>query len=268
MNRRTFIAQAGAALTGAALASARAGMGPNRARREAGNRASGARNRARQSGSHRGLQRARSGPADSLARRQAHRHRRAQSNRNPRNRALARALDSLRHGWLDGGRQPDDRAGRAIPLSLHAAAGRIPLVSHAHFCRARPEARQLIRGQFGCFYIEPKDNAGAYDQEIFLTLHDWNAYMASQRRLLDGSRLRIRDHRRPHARLWRSSQGARGAASAFAYSECERQHGSLAGARGTRNDRGRHGWQSGAHAGPDAAQSAWVPPNASMPSSR
>jgi FtsP/CotA-like multicopper oxidase with cupredoxin domain len=33
-------------------------------------------------------------------------------------------------------------------------------------------------GQFGCFYIEPKEDPGAYDQEIFLTLHDWNAYMA------------------------------------------------------------------------------------------
>jgi FtsP/CotA-like multicopper oxidase with cupredoxin domain len=32
-------------------------------------------------------------------------------------------------------------------------------------------------GQFGCFYVEPKSESGAYDQELFLTLHDWNAYM-------------------------------------------------------------------------------------------
>lgn len=32
-------------------------------------------------------------------------------------------------------------------------------------------------GQFGCFYVEPASHLGAYDQEIFLTLHDWNAYM-------------------------------------------------------------------------------------------
>ena len=32
-------------------------------------------------------------------------------------------------------------------------------------------------GQFGCFYVEPKSEPGAYDQELFLTLHDWNAYM-------------------------------------------------------------------------------------------
>ena len=34
-------------------------------------------------------------------------------------------------------------------------------------------------GQFGCFYVEPKSDPGAYDQEIFLTLHDWNAYMSA-----------------------------------------------------------------------------------------
>lgn len=32
-------------------------------------------------------------------------------------------------------------------------------------------------GQFGCFYVEPAGHPGAYDQELFLTLHDWNAYM-------------------------------------------------------------------------------------------
>jgi FtsP/CotA-like multicopper oxidase with cupredoxin domain len=37
--------------------------------------------------------------------------------------------------------------------------------------------RGTYTGQFGCFCIEPKQEPGAYDQEIFLTLHDWNAYM-------------------------------------------------------------------------------------------
>jgi len=37
--------------------------------------------------------------------------------------------------------------------------------------------RGLYTGQFGCFYIEPKNDPGAFDQELFLTLHDWNAYM-------------------------------------------------------------------------------------------
>ena len=39
--------------------------------------------------------------------------------------------------------------------------------------------RGLYSGQFGCFYIEPRNEPGAYDEEIFLTLHDWNAYMGA-----------------------------------------------------------------------------------------
>src|SRR5271170_6863687 len=50
---------------------------------------------------------------------------------------------------------------------------------HTHTSATHDLKRATYSGQFGCFYIEPKDNAGAYDQEIFLTLHDWNAYMAA-----------------------------------------------------------------------------------------
>ena len=49
---------------------------------------------------------------------------------------------------------------------------------HTHAFAGRDLKRSTYSGQFGCFYIEPKGNAGAYDQEIFLTLHDWNAYMS------------------------------------------------------------------------------------------
>jgi FtsP/CotA-like multicopper oxidase with cupredoxin domain len=49
---------------------------------------------------------------------------------------------------------------------------------HTHTLAAHDLKRAAYTGQFGCFYIEPKSNPGAYDQEIFLTLHDWNAYMA------------------------------------------------------------------------------------------
>src|ERR1700728_2043257 len=48
---------------------------------------------------------------------------------------------------------------------------------HAHSCAGHHLDRGLYTGQFGCFYVEPKENPGRYDQEIFLTLHDWNAYM-------------------------------------------------------------------------------------------
>ena len=49
---------------------------------------------------------------------------------------------------------------------------------HTHTFAGHDLKRGTYTGQFGCFYIEPKSAAGAYDQEVFLTLHDWNAYMA------------------------------------------------------------------------------------------
>ncbi len=48
---------------------------------------------------------------------------------------------------------------------------------HTHAFAGRDLERGGYTGQFGCFYIDPKQAPGAYDQEIFLTLHDWNAYM-------------------------------------------------------------------------------------------
>ncbi len=48
---------------------------------------------------------------------------------------------------------------------------------HTHTYAGHDLKRGAYTGQFGCFYIEPKNDPGAYDEEIFLTLHDWNAYM-------------------------------------------------------------------------------------------
>jgi FtsP/CotA-like multicopper oxidase with cupredoxin domain len=48
---------------------------------------------------------------------------------------------------------------------------------HTHTTAGHDLKRALYTGQFGCFFIEPKENSGAYDQQIFLTLHDWNGYM-------------------------------------------------------------------------------------------
>jgi FtsP/CotA-like multicopper oxidase with cupredoxin domain len=48
---------------------------------------------------------------------------------------------------------------------------------HTHSSAGHHLDRGLYTGQFGCFYVEPRENQGAFDQEIFLTLHDWNAYM-------------------------------------------------------------------------------------------
>jgi FtsP/CotA-like multicopper oxidase with cupredoxin domain len=48
---------------------------------------------------------------------------------------------------------------------------------HTHSLAGHHLDRGLYTGQFGCFYVEPKANPGAFDEEVFLTLHDWNAYM-------------------------------------------------------------------------------------------
>lgn len=48
---------------------------------------------------------------------------------------------------------------------------------HTHTYAGHNLKKAGYSGQFGCFYIEPRENPGRYDQEIFLTLHDWNAYM-------------------------------------------------------------------------------------------
>jgi FtsP/CotA-like multicopper oxidase with cupredoxin domain len=49
---------------------------------------------------------------------------------------------------------------------------------HSHIFAGHDLKRATYSGQFGCFYIEPKSDPGAYDQEVFLTLHDWNGYKA------------------------------------------------------------------------------------------
>jgi FtsP/CotA-like multicopper oxidase with cupredoxin domain len=48
---------------------------------------------------------------------------------------------------------------------------------HTHTSAMHALNRATYSGQFGCFYIEPRGDTGAYDQEIFLALHDWNAYL-------------------------------------------------------------------------------------------
>lgn len=48
---------------------------------------------------------------------------------------------------------------------------------HTHTYAGHDLKKAAYTGQFGCFYVEPKNEPGAYDQEVFLTLHDWNAYM-------------------------------------------------------------------------------------------
>ena len=71
---------------------------------------------------------------------------------------------------------PDDCARPATALWLYTPAGGFRWY-HTHAFAGNYLKRGGYTGQFGCFYIDPKHAPGAYDQEVFLTLHDWNAYM-------------------------------------------------------------------------------------------
>jgi FtsP/CotA-like multicopper oxidase with cupredoxin domain len=50
---------------------------------------------------------------------------------------------------------------------------------HTHMPAGRNLNRALYTGQFGMFYIEPKNDPGRYDAELFLCLHGWKPYLAS-----------------------------------------------------------------------------------------
>jgi len=50
---------------------------------------------------------------------------------------------------------------------------------HTHGSTGRDLKRSTYTGQFGFFYIEPKNNPAQYDAEVFLALHGWNGYLGT-----------------------------------------------------------------------------------------
>jgi FtsP/CotA-like multicopper oxidase with cupredoxin domain len=48
---------------------------------------------------------------------------------------------------------------------------------HSHAMTMGDLSRGVYSGQFAFVYVEPKRNAGRYDQEIFLSTHEWDARM-------------------------------------------------------------------------------------------
>jgi FtsP/CotA-like multicopper oxidase with cupredoxin domain len=57
---------------------------------------------------------------------------------------------------------------------------------HTHVSAKRDLKNGLYSAQFGMVYIEPSENPGRYDDEHFLTLHDWDPYFVSSD---DGSQM-------------------------------------------------------------------------------
>jgi FtsP/CotA-like multicopper oxidase with cupredoxin domain len=51
---------------------------------------------------------------------------------------------------------------------------------HSHVHAGRDMKRATYTGQFGFLYIEPKEDPGRYDAEVFLALHGWEAYLSAQ----------------------------------------------------------------------------------------
>jgi FtsP/CotA-like multicopper oxidase with cupredoxin domain len=47
---------------------------------------------------------------------------------------------------------------------------------HTHVMAMRNLSRGAYTGQFGFIYIEPKNDPGAFDQEVFLALREWDPY--------------------------------------------------------------------------------------------
>ena len=50
---------------------------------------------------------------------------------------------------------------------------------HSHMMAMSDLNRGSYTGQFGFVYVEPKNQPGAYDQEIFLATHEWEPFYTS-----------------------------------------------------------------------------------------
>ena len=57
---------------------------------------------------------------------------------------------------------------------------------HTHAFAGNDLRRSLYSGQFGFFYIEPKNDPGSYDKEVFLAAHQWNPEFVSMQDIRKG----------------------------------------------------------------------------------
>ena len=85
---------------------------------------------------------------------------------------------------------------------------------HTHIAGGRNMKRALYTGQFGFFYIQPKQEPGAYDQEVFLALKEWDPYLTTLAGMGDSldvgyKRFSINDRALGHGEPVRVKQGQR-----------------------------------------------------------
>jgi FtsP/CotA-like multicopper oxidase with cupredoxin domain len=50
---------------------------------------------------------------------------------------------------------------------------------HSHAMAGKDLTKSLYSGQFGFLYIEPRNDPGQYDQEVFIAMHHWEPYYVS-----------------------------------------------------------------------------------------
>jgi FtsP/CotA-like multicopper oxidase with cupredoxin domain len=51
---------------------------------------------------------------------------------------------------------------------------------HSHVMSMSDVNRGTYSGQFGFVYVEPKQNPGQYDQEVFLATHEWEPFFTTE----------------------------------------------------------------------------------------
>jgi FtsP/CotA-like multicopper oxidase with cupredoxin domain len=82
---------------------------------------------------------------------------------------------------------------------------------HSHVMAGRNLKRATYTGQFGFFYIQPKSDPGAYDQEVFLALKEWDPYLSTSEDSMDAAykRFSVNDRALGHGEPIRVKEGQR-----------------------------------------------------------
>ena len=89
---------------------------------------------------------------------------------------MAWRLSAFRSRWRYGRRHSADLSRYKGAIHVGSSASGFPLVSHSYVCR-RDLRKGQYTGQHGFLFIEPRENPGLYDAEIFLALHDWKSHL-------------------------------------------------------------------------------------------
>lgn len=77
-----------------------------------------------------------------------------------------------------------------VPARGHLRYTLTPQLSGARFVHSHVMSMSNLNtgtytGQFGFVYIEPKNNPGQYDQEVFLATHEWEPYFTTEEEMDD-----------------------------------------------------------------------------------